>query len=1231
MYQNIGNFTLFENIKQAKEYISDFKLSSTQEDHFQRILDELNKKPNLVLPFTKMYFNNVSDDRFITYTEDFNELLRIIRWVKNNKELSKKLPKNLIDYYSIEELSDDIEKAEFNKQINKFNKSLYKEMRDNVERLSGSEKETYEYYAYKFMNLSKEERKTFTPLKYFQKNNLTIKDFINSLKNFIEGKSVNDRESAIRELAKEKNTEIVYDKNGVLVLVTSNQDQVCSLGSNRWCISYSPSFYNRYAGEDTLNTQFLVFNFNLPQSNKNSMFGVTIDLKDKVYSSGSSQNKDNKFVPLDQIVELTGVPRSIFVSKYKESVELVNDLVDKVQTGEIKVKKVSDFLELFNKFSEEKIIFAFIKKQKSEIKSIFYEIQKSKNTFGEFIKELIEIKMSGKNYDILNEILKFLPINPNINDIVTLIKKEISSEDIMFSLEDEDPLRDFIFASVLVNNSLFHFLDYNKDFFSKMPQIHITKALKSIESFISEKGFDKLIDLMKYFKKNYDKIFSDFFESTLLEGVNTGDDFSVEISFNQLKEVSNLFDINGTILINKFLSNLNKDEYAKVFLDGTFNDTFRFVRFNEETIELTQQSIINSSKTEFKKIIDSIRYIEQNTIYFRWSKILSHVDIFNRFVNEVLNFNNKTKIFENVKEVQHLFSVFDPNLVFRKISENNITDIDLFKIFILMYLNKARVEHSILMRSIDKKDVFIYVLNNKEDLLNEIKNIYKDSKLIKTKWSITESKIKDMIIFHMNYLTEKYIEEIDNFDSFEEQWEVLKKDDGSLEFDKIENLLFWLSLDEEKWKSENQEKFKEVFTETIEDIFDGDIDRFFDQDFSDFIQNYNADHIQILKNLGKILPKKYWENSNSSIILYCLYLNDSSYKYDFYSTIGLKIDEDWFYEMDIDELSQYFFNMSSITEYVDNFDIYIDFITEDLRLIEELTLENLKSCLDYCNISYSEDVFKNFDADEMKSYDKSSKIIVKNEKVLSLVDKLREFLSSDMLNEVVRALEYSFRMVEERISRNEFLETNLNQLDDILFPFEDGNYYNFQKERIKPDVEGLLENEMIFKEVINFNYLSMFETDDLLRSHIEVNGEYVLKDINYVTWSGKDYSLFNEIVKEEIPDSTDQLNEIIKYNTFKNLITENVNQKKLYQIVLVDDLSNLEKSIKKTWFTNKHQAIPPIDNFDNTLNPYILTIDQNIDENKIKNGKIDLEEIPNEIEVKHYNEKELGQIWNQKI
>lgn len=81
--------------------------------------------------------------------------------------------------------------------------------------------------------------------------------------------------SSILNRADDLNIKVVEENinDGFLVLHIENYEQMEKIGSQSWCITNSERYFNSYTEDSS--TQYIYYNFNLEQTNKQSMIGLT--------------------------------------------------------------------------------------------------------------------------------------------------------------------------------------------------------------------------------------------------------------------------------------------------------------------------------------------------------------------------------------------------------------------------------------------------------------------------------------------------------------------------------------------------------------------------------------------------------------------------------------------------------------------------------------------------------------------------------------------------------------------------------------------------------------------------------------------------------------------------------------------------------------------------------------------------------------------------------------------
>lgn len=597
MITKINDFLLIENIQQAKTILQKKGLNPDTEDAFKLIKSKLKDVPNLIGFFTKLKYEQ---------STDLNTLEHLMNWIINNRNIIGQLPKNVLQYKSAEELEDDINHLKRNTLINKFYKNLYKSMRDAVDKLNEEDKKKFNDLALTYMELDEEKKKNFTPLKYFEKNNISIQEFMDALETFIKKETVNDDKGDILEKLKEHegNYKIKYDKNNVLVIQSNDEKTVCDIGSQNWCIVYNPDTYAKsYFGPGTYNTQYIVFNFNLPSSSANSLFGITIDENSEV-KYGGSQNKRNQSVTLDEVKEMTGIPDGILIPEPSivKMKLLIKDIVSKLIEEGITFVKLSKFIEEKTKSEPDldiKNINTFIdqinlKSNKSHFYQVIFE-----NTFKD--KSVDEILNMFKDNFIYNSVFN-TSFNDVINNIIFITTEKVESD--LFSSINENKDKFYLFLVNLVNIQLSkgRFENYYTLFLQRQTTLKkIGDKNVDYETFINMLVIDENL-LKKYYNKitrgkadwdtlkNETEEFLSKFKSNIINDLLSYNNDYIskdELSFNEYKT-----------LYDKYLLPTEDEPYENIF--GYFDNIYKLseVYSSDKGFETFVIKLLNDKKED---------------------------------------------------------------------------------------------------------------------------------------------------------------------------------------------------------------------------------------------------------------------------------------------------------------------------------------------------------------------------------------------------------------------------------------------------------------------------------------------------------------------------------------------------------------------------------------------------------------------------------------------------------
>jgi len=309
----LESYQLFENVQQAKKYLKDNNIDITDnkanKEKFELIKKLLYQNPNYVGLFTKFYFGEEKVPiKFSDNDKYYDSLTGLLNLIKKQTNLNDFLPKDIVKYDTFEELSDDITKAQDDILINNFYKNIYTNLRNDINIKDEITRNTILSY----IKLDDETKKSMTPMYDYKEK--SGREYISDLTEFVENLNSSKKGvlSKIKSLGDK--VQVVYDKNNVIVVRTFDKKAIKELGSKRWCIVYAQdSYYGSYCSPLKNMTQYIIFDFNKPSTDSNSLFGVSIN-KEGEARNGASQNKANDYVPLEDIKKQTGIPEGIIIS-----------------------------------------------------------------------------------------------------------------------------------------------------------------------------------------------------------------------------------------------------------------------------------------------------------------------------------------------------------------------------------------------------------------------------------------------------------------------------------------------------------------------------------------------------------------------------------------------------------------------------------------------------------------------------------------------------------------------------------------------------------------------------------------------------------------------------------------------------------------------------------------------------------------------------------------------------
>lgn len=418
-----------ENLNQALKILKDHK-TTEKNPNFLKIKNLLAKHPGYLGAFTKMAYKFLDRDHI--FGPVYEDLQTLYHTIINNPEAVQLLPKPVIEYDDAEDLGDDLSKALRKVTAKKVIRMFYKEMADKI----SLNDDNFVEHANAFLKLSSSKQSEFLKsLKYHHENDTNITKVLEDFYEFVDsgGSTPDEIRKEIYKLKNEgKPIKILIDTDPTIVIQSNDQSVIKKFGSKQWCIVYSDNYFHNYVDKGL---QFLIFNFDVTQTNPDSLFGVTYDLKEISPMGGASQNRANKYVNISKIEEMCAITKDFF-GNYVAS--LVNNLDNEIKKAikehsEIKlIKKYRNHILAIKNFVDEKIVEKLaedinltdsnsenfiLKKAKllnAEDDTTFHNTFIAKNKFIRVLSNF-SLKLSEKEYHEYSDILKyFLKIELNL-------------------------------------------------------------------------------------------------------------------------------------------------------------------------------------------------------------------------------------------------------------------------------------------------------------------------------------------------------------------------------------------------------------------------------------------------------------------------------------------------------------------------------------------------------------------------------------------------------------------------------------------------------------------------------------------------------------------------------------------------------------------------------------------------------------------------------------------------
>lgn len=427
---NKDNFLLLEFLDNAKK-ILDEKGIDINDQRFQKIKSMTNKNPAYVGLFTHYIFVTDEDisevERVFNLIKKYSQLLKNVGIVPTDiisskeylkiSQYSSKANKFIKDdkvyrYFFLEELEDVIQDVivenEKSKFVKKFISNKYKHLvNDRTKELFYELKKIGEKLGWKSLH-SKIQSLLTDKLIVFKNPddlNLALEKTIDQIKGGW------DTDSISKEV-EEIGAGVVYkDDRFVIVDIYEDKNVLCELGSQKWCIVYSTTYFKDYV--QFPNKQYIIYDTYLDRTDNKSMIGVTIEFdKSEVGKFRTAHDREDSFVSEKYLKDL-GVRKYLkrmsideiksnsenitFLDKIKY--HLNDELIDDLESGKIDTETYEDT-----------IIKTMIKYNNLEAFKYFYgnfEPNINKNDYISLstkYSEFLEYILNNINQDIIDNI-----------------------------------------------------------------------------------------------------------------------------------------------------------------------------------------------------------------------------------------------------------------------------------------------------------------------------------------------------------------------------------------------------------------------------------------------------------------------------------------------------------------------------------------------------------------------------------------------------------------------------------------------------------------------------------------------------------------------------------------------------------------------------------------------------------------------------------------------------------
>lgn len=435
----IIDFKLFENVERAKKLLISLNIDPQKDESYNKIRQFLKNMDGYVYWFCKLHF----EDKV-----PLNELEEVAGYIRNNRQIIQKFPKNIIDLESIEEFWDN-----WNKVINEL------KVKKIINELPSLQKSFIDW-GKDFdilLNLANNKNKQNFLKKVSRYKNKN--EFIRALSFFLSNKMEDGFNNILKFLNESGIKPFYKDEENDIIVIIVKYDDILKVGRDTsWCIVRSESTFNGYVCSP-LSRQFVIF---LTDREDNySKIGVTTNYTGYYTSHLKNDQRIDKD-SLKSLLEERGFDFKLLLPS-RESI-LRMDLTDVNKANLVDILSKEEILE-----RTRRITFS------SEIKALNItkeDLEKYKIQLDLNINEIIQGNINrekldelGVEYDI-NEIMKHLTFD-------RLLKFGFSEDEIYLN---KNNFTDFEIIKMKKEN----IIKYN--LFSKIVNLEILSAVdKSID------------------------------------------------------------------------------------------------------------------------------------------------------------------------------------------------------------------------------------------------------------------------------------------------------------------------------------------------------------------------------------------------------------------------------------------------------------------------------------------------------------------------------------------------------------------------------------------------------------------------------------------------------------------------------------------------------------------------------------------------------------------------------